>query len=296
MKTFKNFVGLTLKRPSILVLIGIITLIISAVNLKNPLLSLVFGSGSVSGGNIFDTAMTIIKLGYKVVTNLSTLPFVILFLIGVIVLGSVLLAFLFSGCFHILTHILERKEKYHGEFIQGVRKYFTRLFLVSLRVLTAGILFLIFATVACIPAIVITRTLISGKYELVFVALLLDIITLSVMFYGFMTLRIYVFYWYPAVLNFKKRSFAAAKHITDKYFWGILRQFVVFDLLYIVFQSLYMYSSQTLAAAENPNIFLMAAIFVANWFFKTIFYTWFLTYVFTSYTIFRSKMQSGIAN
>ena len=291
MKTFRNFILLAFRRPFIVIFPAVITLILSLINTKNPLSSLLFGMGSVSGGNIFDTTISLLKIFFKMITNIRMLPGVIIIFAASILLLSLLTAVFTSGYFYIFVNALMKKNRSRGEFITGVSKYFVRMFLISLRVISIGALFLIFIIIASVPAVVITRTLIAGKYELVFVALILDLITAGVLFFAFMTFRIYAFYWYPAALNYERKSFAAAKHLTDINFWNIMRQFAIFDFIFIVFQVLFIYVNHTFAAAENSSLFLTVAVFLANWLFKTAFFCWYITYIFTSFGVFKSNKQ-----
>jgi len=74
---------------------------------------------------------------------------------------------------------------------------------ISFEVILFSILFTIFMLIVTVPAVAITRSFLGGKTELLALTVLFDLITLMVLFFGFMFFRIYMAFWYPAVFNFK---------------------------------------------------------------------------------------------
>jgi len=107
---------------------------------------------------------------------------------------------------------------------------------ISFEVILFSILFTIFMLIVTVPAVAITRSFLGGKTELLALTVLFDLITLMVLFFGFMFFRIYMAFWYPAVFNFKDSYFSIGKYAADTYFWKIVVMFLKFDVAFILFE------------------------------------------------------------
>jgi hypothetical protein len=267
MKLIRLTVQTAKKRPVIIVLPAILVLLFIVVNSYNPVLPILMGLSNITGSSVFDGIVSALQL----VLEPNILPLAILTIAAIVLLGSILAGILLSGYLNILNNSLEGTAKANGDFNEGIRKYFKKIFLITLRVLLFFAFFICFILVACIPAIIITRAAATTRPEMLLASIAVDILTVGVLFFSLMFTRSYLFYWYPAALKVNKNSFREAKRFVDKQFWQIVIRFILFDIVFIAFQYI---------------IFIIGPIglkLLLNWVFCTVFFTVLTVFIVSSY-------------
>ncbi|MCX8129042.1 MAG: hypothetical protein N3I35_02955 [Clostridia bacterium] len=223
---------------------------------------------TISSGDIFGSIVFLLQFILKLVISTKGIVFIAVLLLA----ASLIIGLVFSGYFGMVNNVLEGRPKIKGEFSAGFRKYFGRVFLMSFILLLFSILFVLFMLIASVPALVITKAAFAGKPGLYVTTVLVDLITVSVLFFGFMFFRIYMSFWYPATISYGKRAFTIGKRTADAFFWGLVRRFLAIDIVFILSQVIFI------------NIGGSLAVFAVKWAFYTIFFTFLVTYVFALFS------------
>ncbi|AUS97786.1 hypothetical protein CDQ84_13640 [Clostridium thermosuccinogenes] len=278
MRSFGYTIGTLLKRPFIIVYFSLVALAICTFNLYFPVLDVIVNLGTFNSNDVLSSIVYLMQLVLKLILT----PQGILALLAFIAVASLLISFLFSGWLYLINNTLDHKKKVKAELLIGIGKYFKRMFLISLVSVTLGVVFIIICLVASVPAFVITRAAVESKPELFVSALIIDLITLGVLFFAAMFFRIYISFWYIAALNHEKKSFYAGKKRADSKFWLIVRSLLVFDIIFVVFQSAFMYADRLM----GDDIVL----FIGKWIFSTIFPTLLIIYMFV---LFKKSPDGG---
>ncbi|MCX7921133.1 MAG: hypothetical protein N3B21_03790 [Clostridia bacterium] len=289
MGAFGNAVYFTMKRPFIILFVGLIMPIFCLA--EYFLLTVLFNVTAIGTGNISESIVYALQMMLSFVSNPWVALKGLLYFLLALISGSILVGFVLSGYLNVVNNTLEGKPKINGEFRFGLKKYIYKLSTISFRVILLGLVFMIFMMVATIPALVITRAASMGRPEFTAVAIFIDILTAGVLFFGVMFFRLYVFFWYPAALSFDKNAFLVGKRTVDNYFWKIVSRFVLFDLAFVVFQSLFMYASYRLTIGQG-SVFLIAGLYTVNWLFKTAFISTLVTYIFSAFKMFSGSKGS----
>lgn len=278
MNVLSTAIKAAFRRPVIIILPAAVMLVLTCLNSYNPLMPLILGLSSTIGGSFFDGLISALQL----LVDPDFLPSILLFTGGAVLLVSLLAGVILSGYFHIIGTTLEGNRKAEGDFIYGIKKYFSRIFLITLKSSLITFFISCFMLVSTVPAVIITRAAATGKPELLIAAILVDILTAGALFFSCMFLRVYLFFWYPSSFKNTKNPFKYAKRIVDGHFWQIVSRFILFDIVFIVFQYLVVISA---------SIILKLLL---GWVFTTIFFTVFVVYIFYSYSIYSGTASNII--
>ncbi len=149
----------------------------------------------------------------------------------------------------------------------GIRKYFFRFFLISIRTALLAVIVILFLLISSIPAIIITRLAFSSAPELMIAAVFIDIMTVAVFFAGLSFFSVYIYMWYIASLTDSKKPFRTGKEVADRKFWGIALGLLVFDVIFAV--------GLFLIYMVNNQIFR----YISGWIFTTAFFTTLAVYL-----------------
>lgn len=267
MKLLANTLDAAIKRPFAFFATAFMTLIFLYVNSFNPLLGLVLGFTQITGGD----ALQSIVSALQVLSDADIVfPVLAIFLIGV-VLVSVFFGALISGIFYILNNYLEGKNKVKNEFIQGIKKNFKKVIIITFKSILIIAAVICFLLVACVPSIVITKAAASNKQNLLVLAILLNTVTLFVIFFIVMFIKIYISFWYSAAFNVQSKFFMLGKKAADSNFWTIFLVFMMFDFVFAVIQYLIWIIQKSPAA------------FFINWIFMTVFFFAYAIYILSAY-------------
>jgi len=275
MNLLKSAVRLVKRRPSALFFLSTVTLIFAVIDSYNPVFPILFGLGSMHEGDAFGSLVSFLQF----MMDPDIIPSLALFILAFSVVGAAVASLVFSGYFYVVSNAFAGRKKVKGEFATGLRKHFFRMFSISFRVLLIGFILAIFMLVASVPAIVITNAAKITRPELLAAAVLVDILTAGVLFFGFMFFRTYALFWYPAAIDHAKRSFSIGKKTVDANFWSITGRFIVFDIVFIAVQFLF-------AAIDHQ-----LAVIIVKWLFGTGFLLFFTTYIFAAFRIYSAEIQ-----
>jgi len=289
MGTLKNAVHLLVKRPWILVLTIILSTVICIV--ENLFITLLYGITMFKTGSPFDDYINIIQFVIDTILVPQTVVKIIIVLVVLICAVALILALLLSGYFNILNNAVEGKSKKYGsEFIAGVKKYFLRMVSINLWTLCSIVLFIIYVLIALIPAAIFIDNAFSGVVNII-AGILLFIITILVLFFSFAFFRQYIVFWYPSAIIYDKNHFKMAKKISDSNFWSLLSKFIIFDIVLLVFDSVYIIANFSLANAQVVSGITSNILLFINIIFKTVFIALLVCFVFTSFKKFNDKYQ-----
>jgi hypothetical protein len=282
MGTLNNAVKILGKRPSILVL----TIVMSAIVcfFEFLFMTLVYSfSMFKSGGSVFDDYINIIQFFIGTIAVPTTAVKIIIALVVLVLAASLVLAFLFSGYMNILNNaVLERNKKTGSEFLQGLKTHFIKLFSVNLWTVCSTILFVIYLIIASIPAVIVLDNAINGSLNIV-AGIFLVLLTAVVLFFSFAFFRQYICFWYPSTFTYEKNHFKMAKKISDFNFWYLLSRFIIFDIVFILFEVLYIFANFSLANNQVVGGVANTILFIVNLVFKTVFIALFVSFVFSSF-------------
>lgn len=294
METLNNAVRLLGKRPSIFVLTVILSSVICVV--ENLFITLFYGMTMFKTGSPFDDYINIIQFVIDTILVPQTAVKIIIVLAIAIVAAALILALLLSGYFNILYNAVEEKSKSGGsEFVAGVKKYFLKMISVNLWTLCSMVIFAIYILVASIPAAIFIDNAINGTINVV-AGILIFVVTILVLFFSFAFFRQYISFWYPSVMIYKKNHFKIAKRISDNNFWALLSRFIVFDIVIVVFDILYIIANFSLANAQVVSGLTNNILLVINIIFKTIFIALLVCFVFSSFKKCNDKLRASKSN
>ena len=291
MELIKYTIGIIRKRPFLIISFAMATLAYGIANSLNPFISLLLGFSAIGGGNIFDSMINFLQLIFSLLSDIKIFLISLMVFACTVAIVSALSGLFFSGYFHVLNNTLQGKPKTDKEFITGVKKFFPGIFLMVVRTIAFGVFFVLFMMISSVPAIVVTKALFTGKPELLIASILFIIVTLCVLFFGLMFFRIYISYWYPSALFYKKGAFSAGKRLANTYFWDILKKFLIFDLIFLVFQLLFVFLDNSISLQEHTNFITSGLLFISSWIFNTVFFLLFMVYIFTSYRDYREDLK-----
>lgn len=267
MNIFKISLQAAAKRPIIIIIPAVLSLVFFAVNSYNPLMTVLLGITSATGGTFFDGIISILQL----LMDPSVIPVAAIFAAVAVLLLSLGAGLVFSGYFHIIRNTLQGIDKAKGDFRTGIGKYFLKITVITLKAsIIAGIISAVMI-VATVPAIIITRAAFVTKPELMAAAVFVDILTAIVLFFAYMFVKIYLLYWYPAAINDISKPFLYAKRLVDRSFFKIILKLLVFDIV--------------LSASVFLYIIIPSSIveLLFGWIFAACFATVLVIYVFHSF-------------
>ncbi len=281
MEILKNAIRLLVKRPSILVLTIILSVVICI--FENLFITLFYGITMFKSGSPFDDYINIIQFVIDTVLVPKTAVMIILVLVILVVTGALILALLLSGYFNILNNAIEGRTKKNGsEFIEGVKKYFLRMVSLNLWTLCSMVLFCVYVLIATIPAAIFIDNAFSGTINII-AGILLFIITILILFFSFAFFRQYIVFWYPSAIVYNKNHFKIAKKISDRNFWPLLSKFIIFDFILLIFDIVYIIANFSLANAQIVSGATNNILLFVNIIFKTIFIALLVCFVFYSF-------------
>lgn len=274
------------KRPDIVLAFSLATFVFCFIEyiLVFPVIT---GISSISGGNLMDNVMYFIQFTIGLFVNSRYL----LYGLGGVLFAGLVLGFVSSGCLYMLNNYLAKRKKTKLEFFTGVKKHFLKLSIVSFAQVLFSILFFVFMMVVSVPAVAVTRSFLGGNTDLLALTVLFDIITLLVLFFGFMFFRIYIFSWFPAVLNFTDRHFSIGKYAADTNFWSIVVRLMFLDVVFILFEYAMIYFNSAIPMDGAVSVLRIVLLLFANWIFKTLFIIVLAVVFFSRFLAFKEQIS-----
>ena len=281
----KKAINIMVKRPVMAICLAALSLIYSFFCLYSPVLPVLFhlneiGRSEAGGGLVsVDSILLIIKL----LLSVEVLKYGIAGAVIFSIVCSVLAGFILSGCLYMLRNALGQKPGFKGEYLEGLKAYFSKTVWITFRVVIFSCFFTVFYAVVSIPALVGARSLAMGRSEFSIPAMLVGVLTVFILAAALMFLRTYAAFWYTAAFYDHSKPFAAGKKAADVLFWRTAGGLLIFDFAYILFTagSLYIrYFSRQGAGISGINSFLLLIISAA---FMTVFIAALSVFIFSSY-------------
>ncbi len=255
------------KHPSIVITVGVIMLIAAVLYMFIPVMAMIIGIVNMTGGDFFDSVLALIQM----LVDPQNIWLILVSTAIMAILLSAVVGLLLPGYLLTVNDALLNGAGKKGLFIKGIRKYFFRFFLITIRATIFSVLLVIFLLVSSVPAIVITRLAFLSKPELMLAAVFIDIMTIGVFIVALSFLSIYIYMWYIASLTASKKPFRAGKAIADRRFWRITLGLLVFDavfagglcLIYMVGSQIFRYIS---GWAFTTAYFTTLAVYLVQFF------------------------------
>jgi hypothetical protein len=245
------------KYPSLVIATGTVFLIFAVFNRFVPVVAMIIGIVNMTGGSFFDAVLAVLQM----MTDLQNIPVTAAAVAVFAVLFSIAAGLVLPGYLLAAGDGLDKGPKKRGLFREGIKKYFLKFFLISVRVVFLAVLLIVFLLVSTVPAIVMTRVALSASPELLIAAIFVDIVTVGVFFAGLAFFSIYTYMWYIASLVPVRQPFRTGKEVADRRFWCIILDLMVFDVIFAGgFYIIYITGSQVIRYA-------------AGWLFATVFFT-----------------------
>ena len=275
MEAFRNAVNGLAKRPFVILYACFVAFLYGVVDYYNPVTSILFRLNALGKSDFFQNAVSILQF----LSDPQMVPKFLVLFACVAIIGGAFAGLFLSGGFYIIRNLLEGREKEKREFLTGLKKQFLRVFLISVRVIFVGLVFLVIILIAAIPAMVLTRTAAEGRADILAAAILVDLLTAGVLYFSVIFFSLYSLFWYPAALAGFKKPFVAGKQTADRSFWRSAGLVSIYIVIFIGFNLLFSLSRSVLLT------------FLGQWAFRTVFFTFFITSIFAAFRLARSKME-----
>ena len=276
---FNTVINVIKRRPSILLYIIAIASLIIIFEYNNPLIPILTGLRTSNEGYFLDVLISFLKLVFNPIILLQTVVFVVV----VLMILAIFVGLFFSGHFFILMNALQNKAKTKGEFVYGFKKLSVKTTITFFLFLLVNVFFIIYISVCAVPAIVITRAWLAGGVSYSMLAIIIDLITLLIIFFSLMFFRSYTIFWIPAIIAGENKFIYITKEISKSNFWGVTKTLLLFDIIFCTFNILFIY-----ARIKNPDAFYFYGI---SWVFYIIFSIFLITYIFKTYLSFNRTIE-----
>ncbi|MDR0286781.1 MAG: hypothetical protein LBI03_03605 [Clostridiales bacterium] len=281
----KNCIASVKRRPIILVLLAVFTLVISIAEQFNPLTKKI---GSLS--NLFKTDyLTHMANLLNSIKNIGSTPTILaIALLFVIILmfaiGSIL-GVILSGYFQVFyLSLFERKPK-RGEFVAGINKHFFKMALMISIVTLITAIFLILAGFALVPAVSMFHVFMSGNSGVFYTMIILIILTAFIMFFSLVFFLMYLSYIFPSATAFKKGSFIVAFRMVNAYCWYLIPRIFGFTVLLIALQTGLLAMGYGLSSIGSS-----IGVILLNWILKTVILFPYAYFVFSTFRDMKDDM------
>jgi len=199
-----------------------------------------------------------------------------------IVFGAIL-SLGFSGYFNAVYFALDKKKSNKHSFVQGINKYFLRIWKINVIFILLTICTFVVASVAVVPAVTFLKAEVQGYFVW---GVILTIVTTLVLFFTTLYYVIYVSFSYPAVYAVDEKPFQYAKKLVDGNFLGILLRIVFIGIFFFLCNFLL---SQLVESLKDP--YAIGGT-VLQWIFNTLFFAFATTYVFALFRFLDKRNQN----
>ena len=254
-----------MKQPFILITIGALMLLAAVINAFIPIMAMIMGLINMTGGTVLESILSILQM----MIDPSIIPTALILLAVLTVLSAAAAGLLLPGYLLIVDDGLSEGPKQKGLFINGLRSYFFKIFIMTVETMLCTAILAIFLMVACVPAIVVTKAALSSKPDLLIAALFVDILTVGVVFMCLSFFKAYIFMWYISAVKGSEKPFLTGKAVADKQFWNMALAMAVFDLvlvagIYLVYLSDSQMFRYTAGWVLTTGIFTMLSVYLVN--------------------------------
>lgn len=273
MNIFKTTVYAVIKRPFILILVGVLMLAAAVVNAFVPVIAMVLGIINMTGGNIFESMLSILQMLF----DPGVIPTLLIALAVFTLFSAIAAGLLLPGFLLVVDDGIAEGVKKRGLFEEGLINCFFSFFLMTLKIVLSTVALALFLMVSAVPAIIVTRVALTTRPDLMVAALFIDFVTVGVLFMCLSFFRAYIYMWYIAASKGAEKPFRAGKAVADRQFWSITLNLLVFDLVFAaVIYLIYLSDSQIFR-------------YSSGWAFATVFFTTLAVYLVQT---FRDSSQN----
>ena len=267
MDMIRDAIRAVVKRPFILVLVSAVMLAAAVFNVFIPVMAMVVGIVKMTGGGFFDSILSVIQ----VLIDPSSLLTLLITLVVLALLLSAAAGLLLPGYILIVNDGLNKGEKIKGLIAKGIRNYFLKYFVMTLKTTLITAVFGVFLIISAVPAIIVSKAAFSTKPDLMLAAVFIDIVTVCVFFLCLSFFRIYISMWYAAAAFNEEKPFKTGKAAGDRCFWSMAMSFLGFDVvfsavIFLIYQS-------------GSQIFRYGA----GWVFASLFFAMLAVFILRSY-------------
>lgn len=278
MNIFETTTFAVIKRPFIIIMIGILMLLAAVANAFIPVVAMIMGIINATGGGIFEGMLSILQM----LIDPGVIPTALITLTVFTLVASIAAGLLLPGYLLVVRDSVVQGDKKRGLFLAGLKKHFFRVFLITVRAVLLTALLAIFLMVAGVPAIIVTKAALTTRPNLMIAAVFIDIITIGVLFMCLSFFKAYIFMWVLAAVDGMTKPFRAGKSIADRSFWKLALGMLVFDVVFVtVIFAIYLSGSQLFR-------------YVAGWVFATGFFTILAVYLVQFFK--DGSRKAGIGN
>jgi hypothetical protein len=245
--------------------------------------------GSTKDGNFnllmaIDSMLGIIKFLFEI----QNLKYILIFLFAFSLTAAFLAGILFSGYFYVLNNALKDVPKFKGEYAEGLKKYFNKVFFLTFKLILFSGFFIIFILVATVPAITSIKAIFTQSKQFTLLSILLSLITLVVTVFVSIFYQVSVAFWLPGIFNNESNPFKKGKQLSDQNFWSIFPKVLLINLVLIIYGCFFVYTKY-FSSVEIVGINTLGLlIFMFNWIFETIITLIIFTYIFTDFYNYQS--------
>ncbi len=275
-----------LKRPSLILIMGLPTFLLSFFE-YNIILPALFGIAVFSKGDFFMAGMSVLQSIFGIMCSQGGFVKMLAVFMAVVIFSSIVVPLIFSGYAGLLNNIIDGKPHAKRELVESVKLYFKRFFIISIKAVPIVLVLIIMFVVTLIPGMVITWSVFNGKSWLAIPSAVVDLITIFVLFFGCLFLRIYILFWFPASASMPDNSFKRGRDFSNSNFWVITKKILLFDVGFIIVQPVLIAAELYIMSFHDKISVLLLAVCIAGWIFRTILFGSFVAYIFSFY----KKMQ-----
>lgn len=276
MNIFKVTARAVKKRPFIMILTGLLMLVLAILNAFIPVMAIIIGIVNMTGGSIFESLLSVLQM----LIDPGIIPTLLILLAVFILLASAIAGLLLPGYLLVVNDGIEKGDRRQGRqggqgrqglFSEGLKSNFFKFFFMTVKTTMITVFLAVFLIVAAVPAIIVTRSALTTKPDLMIGALFIDFVTVGVLFMCISFFRVYVYMWYLAALKGEKNPFISGKAVADRQFWRMFLSLLTFDVVFaaVIF----------LIYLSDSQIFRYAA----GWTFTTAFFTTLAVYLVKTY-------------
>ena len=289
MKLFtKSFLAI-FRRPSIMLFLGIIIGVLfyfsdPIASFIGQLMNMGYAPGeTLSLIEVFNNLVRILIYFLAVLNSPVNILIFIGGLLGFSIVIGGLLALGFSGYFNSVFYALDKKKSEKHSFLNGIKKYFFKIWKVNILFIIVSFITIILTTVSIVPSI----SLLSMKIESYHIwGIVFAIATGLVLLFVSIYYTIYISFWYPSIYTVDSKPFSYAKKIADMHFLGIFVRFLL--LLVILF-----IGNMLLDLIPKIN-FIVEPVVICKVVFYTVFGSFAVTYVFALFRYLDRQVKKAI--
>lgn len=295
MEAIQKVFNVSVKRPFLIIFLAGTSLLFCLVDLYNPFFTLILNmAATMQEGNLsllmtMDSILGIIKFIFEA----QNLVYVFGFLLVSSLTAAIISGMLFSGYFYILNNALKDLPKLAGEYADGLKKNFKKLFFFSFKLILSSGLFILFLLVAIVPAVTSVKAIFTQSAQFTLLSILLSLITLIVTVFACIFFQSSVIFWLPGIINNENNAFRRGKLLADQNFWSIFPKLLKFDFIFLLYGCLYLYAKHlSLIGIVSMNASGIL-LFILNWVIITFLCFLAFTYVFSAFWEYKYEIADG---